>query len=467
MFTKTEYTTRRGDLKKLINGGILLFLGNGESSINFKDNWYPFRQDSTFLYFFGLAHPNLCAIIDLDENREIVFGDNLSIDDIVFMGQKSSLKDRALEVGVNDVQSSLELCNFINKARNKNRQVHFIQPYRMEQEAKLLSLFQSKSMDFKEKASVELIKAIIKLRSIKSSTEIVEIEKGVNTTVMMQYRAMELASVGISEAVLYGEVCKIALSRGNGTSFPPIITINGQILHNHFRGNNLKKGDLVLCDCGAETYSSYAGDLTRTFPVDKKFTVKQKEIYDIVHEAYKSAVFELKPGKLFKDIHLIACESIVKGLIQIGLMKGDPTAAVQAGAHTVFFQCGLGHMMGLDVHDMENLGEEYVGYTEDLKQNKEFGFKSLRLGRALESGMVLTVEPGIYMIPELIELRKSQNKFREFINYGKVETYKEFGGIRIEDDFLITSQGSRLLGDTLPTTSDEIERFRESKVRPD
>ncbi len=464
MFTKAEYKTRRGDLKKLVKRGILLFLGNDESSINFKDNWYPFRQDSTFLYFFGLVHPNLCALIDLDEDREIVFGDNLSIDDIVFMGQGSSLEDRALEVGISEVKPSSALCNFINNARKTGRQVHFIQPYRKEHEVKLSSLLQSRSIDFKEQASVELIKAIVKLRSIKSSSEIVEIEKGVNTTVMMQHRAMEFAAAGLSESDLYGEVCKIALSRGNGTSFPPIMTVNGQILHNHFRGNILKRGDMVLCDCGAETYTNYAGDLTRTFPVDRKFTLKQKEIYNIVHLAYKKAVSELRSGQLFINIHLAACESIVTGLIEIGLMKGDPKAAVQAGAHTVFFQCGLGHMMGLDVHDMENLGEEFVGYTDDLKQSKEFGFKSLRLGKALEPRMVLTVEPGIYMIPELIELRKRQNMFYEFINYDKVEAYKNFGGIRIEDDFLITSQGSRLLGDSLPTTSDEIEEIRISKV---
>lgn len=460
MFTREEYEARRENLKKSVKSGVLLFLGNEESNINFKDNWYPFRQDSTFLYFFGLAHPNLCAIIDLDDGREIIFGDDLSIDDVVFMGQESSLEERSGKVGIYEVRPSSDLPGFIDKAKDAGRQIHFIPPYRKEHELRLASLFQSKSVDFKEKASVELIKAIVKLRSIKSGSEIAEIEKGVNTTLKMQLRAMELAAAGLSESDLYSEIFKIALSEGNGTSFPPIMTIDGQILHNHFRGNKLKSGDMILCDCGAETFSNYAGDVTRTFPVDGKFTVKQKEIYDIVHTAYTNAVAELRPGKLFKDIHLVACESIARGLTKMGLMKGDPVAAVKAGAHTVFFQCGLGHMMGLDVHDMENLGEEYVGYTEDSKQSTEFGFKSLRLGKALEPGMVLTVEPGIYFIPELIELRKSQNMFHEFINYDKVETYKDFGGIRIEDDFLIISQGSRLLGDSLPTTSDEIEAYR-------
>ena len=463
MFEKSEYIARRKALKKEMKSGVLLFLGNQESSINYGDNWYPFRQDSTFLYLFGLAHPNLNAIIDVDNDTEIIFGDNLSIDDIVFMGQETTLEDRALEVGISNVQSSSDLPSYINK--EKDCTLHFIQPYRPEHEITLASLFQSKTLNFKKKASIALIKAVVKLRSIKSNSEIIEIEKAVNTTVLMQYRAMEVTEPGISESDVYGEICKIALSYGHGTSFPPITTINGQILHNHYRKNILKSGDMMLCDCGAENHSNYGGDLTRTFPVDTRFTAKQKEIYDIVYAAYKNSVAALGPGQLFKDVHLIACKSIVQGLIKIGLMKGDAAQAVKAGAHTIFFQCGLGHMMGLDIHDMENLGEEYVGYTEDLKQSTEFGFKSLRLGKALKAGMVLTVEPGIYMIPELIALRKSQNKFLDFINYDTVEAYHDFGGIRIEDDFLITKDGYRLLGNPLPTTSHEIEEFRRSKVR--
>lgn len=463
MFEKSEYIARRKALKKEIKSGVLLFLGNQESSINYGDNWYPFRQDSTFLYLFGLAHPNLNAIIDVDNDTEIIFGDNLSIDDIVFMGQETTLEARALEVGVSNVHPSSELHSYINK--EINRKIYFIQPYRPEHEIKLASLFQSNTLNFKEKASIELIKAVVKLRSIKSSAEIIEIEKAVNTTVLMQYRAMEVTKAGISESDVYGEICKIALSNGNGTSFPPITTINGQILHNHYRKNILKSGDMMLCDCGAENHSNYGGDVTRTFPVDTRFTAKQKKIYDIVYAAYKNSVAALRPGQLFKDVHLIACESIVQGLIKIGLMKGDAKQAVKAGAHTVFFQCGLGHMMGLDIHDMENLGEKYVGYTDELKQSAEFGFKSLRLGKALEAGMVLTVEPGIYMIPELIALRKSQNKFLDFINYDIVAAYHDFGGIRIEDDFLITKEGYRLLGNPLPTTSDEVEEFRRSKIR--
>jgi len=465
MFTKEEYVTRRKRLKEVIGNGLLLFLGNEDSSINFKDNWHPFRQDSTFLYFFGLNQPGLAAVVDLDDNQEIIFGDDLSIDDVVFTGPLPSLKDLADEKGIAKILSFLKLSKYLERAIDSGRQIHFIPPYRSDQLLKLSSLLKVSTTDIARNHSVELIRAIVTLRSIKSDTEVMEIEKAVNITVDMQYKAMEIAAKGMLEADLLGAVSDIALSKGNGTSFPPIVTVNGQILHNHYRGNTLKSGDMVLCDCGAETSSNYAGDLTRTFPVDKKFTTRQKEIYDIVHSAYVKGVSELRPGRLFKDIHLAVCKRIVEGLIEQGLMKGNPQKAVDEGAHTVFFQCGLGHMMGLDVHDMENLGEPYVGYTANLKQSEEFGLKSLRLGRALEEGMVLTVEPGIYFIPELIALRKSQNRFTDFINYEKLESYKDFGGIRIEDDFLITANGNRILGNRLPTTAVEIEEFRASKIK--
>ena len=464
MVTKAEYKTRREKLKQKIGNGLLLFLGNEESSLNFKDNWYPFRQDSTFLYFFGLNQPGLAAIIDLDKNQEIIFGDSQSIDDIVFSGPLPSLEDLAEENGISRVLPLSSLYKYVKRYLDIGGQIHFIPPYRTQHLLKLSTILEIPTSKIGQQYSVELIKAIVGLRSIKSDHEVAEIEKAVNITVDMQHKAMEIAARGMLESDLFGAIMEIALSRGSGTSFPPIVTVNGQILHNHYRGNELKSGDMVLCDCGAETSSNYAGDLTRTFPVDKKFSTKQREIYDIVHSTHLQAISELRPGRFFKDVHLSACKKIVEGLTELGLMKGNPEKAVAEGAHTVFFQCGLGHMMGLDVHDMENLGEQYVGYTDDLKQSTEFGFKSLRFGRSLESGMVLTVEPGIYFIPELIELRKSQNRFKEFINYEKLESYKNFGGIRIEDDFLITPKGMRLLGNKLPTSATEIEKFMASDV---
>ena len=465
MFLTEEYIARREKLKELMGSGVLLFLGNEECGINFKDNTYPYRQDSTFIYFFGLQLAGLNAIIDLDNDKEIIFGDNLSIDDVVFTGPIKSLEEQANAVGVNTVSPSKVLEEYLKAATDKGQHIHFLPPYRPEHILRLSELLNLSSNEASKNVSAEFIKAVVQLRSIKSDAEIEEIEKAVYTTAEMHYKAMEMAEAGLTEADLFGAVQNIAMANGNNTSFPSIVTINGQILHNHYRGNLLKEGDMVLCDCGAENFSGYAGDMTRTFPVNKTFSAKQKEIYDIVYKSYKTAAGMLKPNQLFRDVHLAASKEIVVGLTELGLMKGDPDKAVEAGAHTLFFQCGLGHMMGLDVHDMENLGEQYVGYTDELKQSKEFGFKSLRMGRALEEGMVLTVEPGIYFIPELMELRKSENKFMDFVNYDRLEEYKSFGGIRIEDDFLITKDGSRILGPKLPTTSEEIEEFRISKKR--
>lgn len=465
MFPREEYIKRRAKLKQQIGKGILLFLGNEESSINFKDNTYPFRQDSTFIYFFGLQSPGLTAVMDLEKDQEIIFGDDRSMDEIVFMGANIPMAESADKAGIHHVLDSAMLKDYIGKAMARGIPIHYLPPYRPEHTIKLASLLDIPPSDVPKKVSVELIKGVVMLRAIKSPAEIVEIEKAVDSTVDMQYRAMAMAEVGLREADLYGAVQGIAMAKGNNTSFPTIMTVNGQILHNDFRGNRLKKGDMVLCDCGAESHLGYSGDLTRTFPVEKKFSSQQREIYDIVYAAYQTAVSQLKPGALFMDIHLKACTKLTEGLIGLGIMKGNPEEAVMAGAHTVLFQCGLGHMMGLDVHDMENLGEEYVGYTEDLKQRKDFGFKSLRLGRWLEAGMVLTIEPGIYFIPELIQLRKSQGMFMDFINYEKLEAYSDFGGVRIEDDFAITEDGRQLLGNRLPTSSQEVENFRESMLR--
>ncbi|MCK0156498.1 Xaa-Pro aminopeptidase [Cellulophaga sp. F20128] len=465
MQLRDEFIKRRQNLKEIVGDGVVLFIGNEESSINFKDNWYPFRQDSTFAYFFGLNHPDLLGVIDIDADKEIIFGDDVSIDDIVFTGPLPLLEDEAAEVGVSEVVELSGLQSYFQKAIQEGRKIHFIPPYRPEQTLLLSSTLDIPVANVKENFSVALVKAVVALRSIKSEYEVQEIEKAVNVTVNMHYKAMEMAKEGLIEADLYGAVTNIALAEGSGTSFPVIMTINGHILHNHYRGNKLKSGDMVLCDCGAEISSNYVGDLTRTFPVDEKFTTKQKEIYDIVYSSYSTAVSKLKPGELFYNIHVAASVAIVEGLISVGLMKGDPVKAVENGAHTLFFQCGLGHMMGMDVHDMENLGEQYVGYSDDFIQSKEFGFKSLRMGRKLEAGMVVTIEPGIYIIPELITLRKSQNLYMDFVEYDNLEAYLDFGGIRIEDDFLITPEGSRLLGNRLPSTSDEIEAFRKTKKR--
>jgi len=460
MFDRQVYIDRRRKLQTQLGSGLVLLLGNNNSSINYVDNHYPFRQDSTFLYYFGLDHPGLVGIIDVDNNEECLFGNDPDISTIIWEGPLPSFRELAEKVGVKKNYPLKDVGTIIQKACDSHQKIHFLSPYRPEHEKKLREWLALKDASLAEQVSVELIKAIVSQRSYKSEAEVTEIEKAVDIGTAMQLQVMHSAKAGMKETELLGLVYNTALSAGGTTSFPPIITVNGQILHNHSYHHTLAPGQMLLCDCGAENDSHYTSDFTRTFPVSPRFDTRQREIYEIVLGAHRAAIAALKPGRLFKDIHLLAGETLVDGLKAIGLMKGDSREAVQAGAHALFFQCGLGHMMGLDVHDMENLGEQYVGYTRELTQSTEFGLRSLRLGRALEPGFVLTVEPGIYLIPELIDLWRSENKNADFINYDKVESFKDFGGIRMEDDFLITPDGSHQLGDPLPLTVAEVEEMR-------
>ena len=428
--------------------------------MNYTDNLYHFRQDSTFLYFFGIDRPGLMALIDIDTDKEIIFGDDLTIEQMVWTGYQQPLAAQAESVGISTVKTLGKLQEIIEKAGVQNKKIHFLPPYRPEQVQRLSVLLGIDAAALTSMVSVQLIKAIIAQRSIKGLEEVAEIEKAVNTTIDMQLEAMRYAKEGMTEANIAGKIHGLAISAGGNLSFPTILTVNGQILHNHYSNNVLSNGQLVLCDCGAETSMHYAGDLTRTFPVGKSFSAIQKEIYGLVLNTLQAAAGLLKPGILYKEVHLFACEKLVEGLQQFGLMKGDIKEAVAEGAHALFFPCGLGHMMGLDIHDMENLGEQYVGYTEELKKSTQFGLKSLRLGRALEEGFVLTVEPGLYFIPELIDQWEAEKKFTSFINYDKLKAYKTLGGIRLEDDYLITKNGCRLLGKDLPKLPEEIESFR-------
>jgi Xaa-Pro aminopeptidase len=449
MFSKEVYQQRRNTLKAAIGEGIILLPGNEESGMNYRDNLYPFRQDSCFLYFTGIDRPDLYFMIDIDHDQEILFGDEATVEDIVWTGPKETLTLVAERAGITFIREK----NGVGPALKGGRTIHFLPPYRAEASLKLLS------WGLNGQASVPLIKAIVAQRSVKSAEEVAEIEKAVNTTVLMQQKAMELARPGVTENFIAGQLQALAIAEGGNLAFPTILTVNGQFLHNHAGKNKLQSGQMVLCDCGAENSSHYAGDMTRTFPVNQEFTVLQRDVYSIVLNAQQAAAAALQPGVLFKDVHLLACEQLATGLKELGLMKGDPKEAVAEGAHALFFQCGLGHMMGMDVHDMENLGEEYVGYTDELKKSSQFGLKSLRLARALEPGFVVTVEPGLYFIPDLIDSWRAEKRYAEFINYDKVAGFRTFGGIRIEEDFLVTDRGSRLLGMPLSKTIKELHAF--------
>lgn len=457
MFSKETYINRRKQLKEKFNDGLLLFLGNDESSMNYADNTYRYRQDSTFLYYFGVNHPGLTAIIDIDEDKEIIFGNDYTIDDIVWMGSQKTIAQRSAEFGIVHTADPDELKKYLQKAKGMNRATRYLPPYRGEHKIKIHKLLGIQIHEIK--ASVEFITHVGEQRNIKSSEEILQIEEAVNVTSDMHTAAMRYAKPGMSEAQVAAKVYEVALAAGGDISFPIIATINGQTLHNHYHGNTIKEGDLFLLDAGAENKLGYAGDMSSTFPVSKTFTERQKEIYQIALNSHEAALKILKPGLNFKEAHLLAAKTIVEGMKSIGLMKGNSENAVEAGAHALFFPCGLGHLMGLDVHDMENLGEQYVGY-EGRPKSTQFGLKSLRLGRELKAGFVITIEPGIYFIPELIDLWKSQNKFNDFIVWDKVETYKDFGGCRNEEDVLITESGYRILGKPLAKTIEDVEKQR-------
>jgi Xaa-Pro aminopeptidase len=456
MFNVQTYLDRRRTLRTRVNSGIALFLGNDESPMNYTDNPYHFRQDSSFLYYFGLNTAGLTGIIDFDEGKDYVFGNDLTIDDIVFMGYQPKLREQAENSGVRNTGDTSNLEAFLQQAIKQGRKIHLLPPYRGENRIKLLQYLGIDPVESHEAASVELIKAVVSQRETKSDEEILEIEKAVNTTVDMHVTAMKLARPGITESDIVARVLEIAVQAGGNIAFPIIGTIHGEVLHNYYHGNQLKEGDMYLLDCGAETAMGYAGDLSSTIPVSPTFSERQKEIYQITLKSHDRSVDMLKPGVPFKEIHLEACRIIVDGLKDLGLMKGDTEEAVSSGAHAMFFPCGTGHQMGLDVHDMEDLGEVYVGY-EGKPKSTQFGLKSLRMAKPLAPGNVMTIEPGIYFIPSLINMWKGEKRFSNFINYDKVATYTGFGGIRNEENFVITEEGYRLLGKNKPKTIEDVE----------
>lgn len=457
MFSPDVYIKRRKRLQTNVQSGLILFLGNEESPMNYPDNPYSFRQDSSFLYFFGLDFPGLAAVIDIDQGTECIFGNDLTVDDIIWMGPEPALKEKCEKVGVSQSAPSEMLAETLKEALRQGREIHFLPQYRADNLLKIEKLLGIHPSQIQKHVSEKLIKAVVAQRSIKSEEEIRQIEMAIDIAYKMQTTAMRMARPGLYERDITAAMENIAVSMGGRLSFPTIFTIHGQTLHNHHYGNMMTTGDLVINDSGAENAMHYASDITRTIPIGGKFSPRQRDIYSIVMTAQAKAIKEIKPGIEFRNIHRLACETMVSGLKDLGLMKGDCQEAVAAGAHGLFFQCGLGHMMGLDVHDMEALGEDYVGYTDTIQRSSQFGLRSLRLGRLLETGFVVTIEPGLYFIPELFDRWKAENLHESFINYEKVESYLDFGGVRLEDDILVTEDGYKLLGRLVPKTIEEVE----------
>ncbi|WP_394802077.1 aminopeptidase P family protein [Segatella cerevisiae] len=462
LFNKETYVQRREELKHLVKEGIILFFGNNEAPCNFPANgYYPFRQDSSFLYYFGLNRDGLVGVIDIDNNQETLIGDDISIDDIVWYGTVDSVHEMAEQAGVKNSAPMDQLKTICQKALAEKRKIHFLPPYRYDIKLQIFDLLGIHPNQQGEEASLDLIHAVVTQRSTKSHEEIEELERAAVIGYQMHTTAMRLTRPGVTEKFVGGQVTGVAESYGAMVSFPTIYSQHGETMHGNPSMNKLESGRLVLCDAGAETINNYCSDNTRTYPVNGEFTQRQLEIYSIVEACHDYTIKIAKPGVKWMDVHFAICKLMTERLKELGLMKGDTDAAVKAGAHAMFLPHGLGHMMGMDVHDMESLGQTYVGFDEETRPNlKQFGTNCLRMGRRLKEGFVVTDEPGIYFIPALIDDWKASGHCKEFINFDKLETYKDFGGIRIEDDVLITKDGCRFLGKKrIPYHPKDIETF--------
>ena len=462
MFDTATYIRRRNELKKLVKEGIIILFGNNESPANFPNNgYYPFRQDSSFLYYFGLQRDGLVGIIDIDNDKDILVGNDIDIEDIVWYGSVESMTEMMQRCGAQETLPMKALKTICNEALSKHRKIHFLPPYRHDIKIQVFDLLGVHPIQQKEAASMELIKAVVKMRSVKEQQEIEELERAAVIGYKMHTTAMRLTKPGVTEKFVSGQVDGIAHSYGAMVSFPTIYTQHGEILHGAPSMNKLEEGRLVLCDAGGETLNNYCSDNTRTMPVNGKFTQRQLEIYSIVEACHDYTLELAKPGVKYADVHFAVCRLMFNRLKELGLAKGNTEEAVRAGAHAMFLPHGLGHMMGMDVHDMENLDQINVGFDEETRPNLEqFGTNCLRMGRRLEEGFVVTDEPGIYFIPALIDEWKAKKHCAEYLNFDKLETYKDFGGIRIEDDVLIAKDGCRFIGkDRIPYHPKDVEAF--------
>ena len=457
MFDAAIYRDRRNRLKKDVGSGLILLLGNDEVGMNYAANTFHFRQDSTFLYFFAVDLPGVAAVIDVDQNTETLFGDDLTVADIVWTGPQPTIADQCRPAGIASNAPMAELEKRIAGAIAQGRRVHFLKPYRTEHTLKLTALLGIKPAMVASYRSEPLHKAVVAQRNIKSAAEVAEIEHAIGVSREMYLAAMSAAKPGKHEYEVVAEIIRLAKARGCDLAFPIICSVHGETLHNHGHANLMQAGDVMVLDSGVETANKYASDITRTIPVGGTFSAQQRLIYEMVLRAQLAAIKAIKPGVPYKDVHLLAARSFAIDLKAAGLMKGDVDEAVAAGAHALFFPHGLGHMIGLDVHDLENLGEQYVGYESGVERSQQFGLGYLRLARKLQPGFVLTVEPGLYFIPQLIDQWKAEKQNGAFINYKEVEKFRNARGYRIEDNVLVTKSGNRVLGPPIPKTVADVE----------
>ena len=465
MFSKEVYARRRQTLvAKMADSaaegkrGIALFIGNTEAPAQYKDNCYKFRQDSTWLYFFGIDQPLYAAIIDLDNGNETIFANDVEIGDIIWMGPQPSVASVAASVGVEKSAPYTDLNAAVAKVLAEGRPVHFVKPSRYYNTMKIASLLGCGTEEVAGRFSLALTKAIISMRLVKEDCEIEVIDDACNLGYEMHTVARNSIVPGIIEQEIVGKMDGVTLSKGWGVSFPTILTQHGETLHNHLHDKIIEPGKLMVIDAGAESNVHYASDFTRTYPTSGKFTTKQREIYQIVCDCNEFAFSMTRPGISYREVHLKTMHLMLEELRALDIVRGDVQDMVEAGIAGLFMPHGLGHNMGLDVHDMEDYGENYVGYDDDQKRSSQLGLGSLRMARKLVPGNVITDEPGIYFIPALIEKWKSEKTDQGFVNYSKLESYYDFGGIRLEDDVLVTADGARRLGkERLPISPDDVE----------
>ena len=458
MFPTQVYIERRRALSQQFREGLLLFLGNAECPANCGDNPYRFRQDSNFLYYWGVDRPDLAALLDIDEEQAIVFGDGHTLDSVIWEGPRPGLAELCQKVGIEQVAPAADLADYVSQAQAKGRTIHILPSYRPEHTLAFQRILGFSPERVAAAVSTDFIKAVIAQRSIKSDAEIEEIEVALGISARMHALAMSQTQPGKVEREIVAALQAVAYAQsGKPMSFNPIFSVRGETLHNPWHHNTMAAGQMVVNDSGAQTALYYNSDITRTIPVSGRFTGRQREIYDIVLTMQSEAIGMIAPAIAYRDVHVSICRRMAARLKSLGLMRGDTDAAVDAGAHALFMPHGLGHMLGLDVHDMDALGEDYVGYTEDQPRSTQFGLNALRMGRILESGFVITVEPGIYFIPALIDRWREERRFTDFIAYDRLEAYRDFGGIRIEDDVLVTATGARVLGPPIPKTIEEVE----------
>jgi Xaa-Pro aminopeptidase len=459
MFDKEIYVRRRKELVGKMSDsasegqrGIALFLGNVDAPAQYKDNCYSFRQDSSWLYYFGIDQPRYAAVIDLDNGSETIFADDVEIGDIIWMGPQPSIKSIAESVGVANSAPYGKLDSVVAEALRLGRQVHFLPPSRYYNTMKLQSLMGGL------KPSEALIKAVISMRLVKEACEIEELDKAGAIGQEMHTVARNNVKIGVIEQDIVGKMEGVTISKGWGVSFPTILSQHGETLHNHLHDKPIVPGKLLVVDAGAENNMHYASDFTRTLPTGGKFTQKQREIYSIVYDCNEYAFSLAKPGVAYRDVHIAVAKKMLEELRALDIVRGNLDNMVEVGIAGLFMPHGLGHNMGLDVHDMEDLGEDLVGYDPGQKRSSQLGLGSLRMARKLVPGNVITDEPGIYFIPALISKWKAEKIDRGFVNYYKLEDYLDFGGIRLEDDVLITEDGARRTGpNRLPIAPDDVE----------